>query len=166
MLKLISGALLAAVFLAGAATAEAAVPRRPAATAPVPAPAPAPPLTSADMLRQAEASAAAGDVLGATQLYQSAIIFAPTDPLPYIALAQFHAMNAEPDLGEKYYLIALELDPANARALAGMALLSLASGDRAGAQARHDLLVRACGPMCPETIQVAQALGAAPGRTN
>ena len=106
----------------------------------------------------AEAASLRGDLVAAIQLYQSAIIFAPADPGSYIALARLHAANGQPELAEKYFGIALDLDPAYAPALKGLALLALAQGDRASAQARHDLLVRACGAACPETGEVAQAL--------
>jgi hypothetical protein len=48
--------------------------------------------------------------------------------------------------------------------LEGLALLDLAAGNRAGAVAQHEVLLRACGATCPETAQVEKALntGAAP----
>jgi len=42
--------------------------------------------------------------------------------------------------------------------LGSLALLDLSVGDRAGAEAQRDLLMRACGATCPETAQVEKAL--------
>jgi Flp pilus assembly protein TadD len=145
-------ALIASTGIGLAAIApDAASPAAPQVPAPDPA----------SLLRDAEAASQRGDLIAAIQLYQSAIIFAPTNPVSYNALAQLHAANGQPELAEKYYGIVLDLDPANAPALKGLALLALANGDRAAAHARHQVLLRACGQTCPETGEVAQALGAA-----
>jgi hypothetical protein len=53
------------------------------------------------------------------------------------------------------------VQPAYAPALRGIALLDLASGDRAGAQAQHEVLLHACAT-CPETAQVEKALNINP----
>jgi Flp pilus assembly protein TadD len=111
-------------------------------------------------LQQAENAAQRGDTLAAVQLYQSAIIFAPMDVDVYNQVAQFYASSKQPDMAEKYFDIALDVDPANPLALKGLALLDLAAGNLAGARAQHDLLVRACGESCPETAQVEKALSA------
>lgn len=133
------------------------------------------PRTTADALAQAEAflqqaddAAQRGEMLAAVQLYQSAIIFAPTNAGAYNRLAQFYANGNQPDMAEKYFGIALDVDPANPLALKGLALLDLAAGDLAGARAQRDLLVRSCGQACPETAQVEKALnaGAAGGAAN
>jgi len=42
-------------------------------------------------------------------------------------------------------------------------LLDLAAGNRAGAEAQRDMLLRACGATCPETAQVERALNADKG---
>jgi hypothetical protein len=54
------------------------------------------------------------------------------------------------------------VQPAYAPALRGIALLDLAAGDRAGAQAQHEVLLHACGASCPETAQVEKALNTNP----
>ena len=114
-------------------------------------------------LQQADAAAQQGDALAAVQLYQSAIIFAPLDPNGYNRLAELYVTTNQPDLAEKYFGIALDVDPANPLALKGLALLDLAAGDLAGAKKQHDILVRACGVKCPETAQVEKALNAGAG---
>ena len=109
-------------------------------------------------LQAAGEAAQGGDVDGAVQLYQSAIIYAPGDPVPYERLAEFYVHTGQPELAHQYFALALDVQPAYAPALQGLALLSLASGDRAGAQAQHEILLRACGATCPETAQVEKAL--------
>lgn len=101
-----------------------------------------------------------GDLVAAAQLLQSAMITSPVATEPYNRLAQLYASAGEESLARKYFAIALNIDPTNAEALKGMALLNLASGDRAGAEAARDLLLKACGKACPETAQVEKALGA------
>jgi len=92
------------------------------------------------------------------QLYQSAIIYAPGDPVPYEKLAEFFVHSAQPELAQRYFNLALDVQPAYAPALQGLALLNLATGNRAGAQAQHEILLRSCGAKCPETAQVEKAL--------
>jgi len=99
-----------------------------------------------------------GDLDGAAQLYQSAIVYAPRDPVPYHRLGQLYAQNGKPELAHQFYGLALDVQPAYAPALESLALLDLSVGDRAGAEAQRDLLMRACGATCPETAQVEKAL--------
>jgi len=115
-------------------------------------------------LQAADEAVKSGDVDSAVQLLQSAIIYAPGDPVPYERLAEFYAHKGQAELAQQYFSLALDVQPAYAPALQGLALLDLAAGDRAGAQAQHEVLLRACGAACPETSQVEKALntGAAP----
>jgi Flp pilus assembly protein TadD len=99
-----------------------------------------------------------GDLDGAAQLFQSAIIYAPRDPVPYHRLGMLYAQNGQSELAHQYYGLALDVQPAYAPALEGLALLDLATGDRAGAEVQRDILMRACGAGCPETAQVERAL--------
>jgi Flp pilus assembly protein TadD len=120
-------------------------------------------LDEAHFLAAAEDSVRRGDKDAAVQLYQSAIIYAPNDPVPYQRLAQFYADAGQSELAMQFYNTALNVQPAYAPALQGLALLALASGNRAGAQATHELLLRACGASCPETTQVERALNGGAG---
>ena len=67
-------------------------------------------------------------------------------------------MPARRNWRTNFFVLALDAQPAYAPALQGLAMLSLAAGDRAGAQAQHEVLLRACGATCPETAQVGKAL--------
>jgi Flp pilus assembly protein TadD len=116
----------------------------------------------AHFLAAAEDSAKRGDKDAVVQLYQSAIVYAPGDPVPYERLAQFYADNGQKELAMQFFNTALDVQPAFAPALQGLAMLALASGNRAGAQAQHELLLRACGASCPETTQVEKALNDTP----
>jgi tetratricopeptide (TPR) repeat protein len=111
-----------------------------------------------DFLLAAEQAIKDGDKDGAVQLYQSAVIYAPGDPVPYERLAEFYVHNDQPELAQRYFGLALDAAPAYAPALRGLALLDIAAGNRAGAQVQHEILVRSCGAACPETAQVEKAL--------
>ena len=121
------------------------------------------PLTSETaFLMAAETAVNIGDMDSAVQLYHSAIIYAPGDPVPYERLAEFYVQGGQSELAQRFFALALDVQPAYAPALRGIALLDLATGDRAGAQAQHEVLLHACGAACPETAQVEKALGMNP----
>ena len=117
-----------------------------------------PAIDESQLLQAAETAAKGGDAEGAVQLYQSAIIYAPGDPLPYERLAEFYVHTGQAELAHQFFALALDVQPAYPPALQGLALLNLAAGDRAGAQRQHEILMRACGATCPETAQVEKAL--------
>ena len=122
-----------------------------------------PALSEQYFLDRASESAKSGDIDAATQLFQSAIIYAPHDPIPYHRLGQLYAQRGQRELAQQYFGLALNVEPAYAPALEGLALLDLAAGNRAGAEAQRDILLRACGATCPETAQVERALNADKG---
>lgn len=108
-------------------------------------------------LKAAQAAADSGDRDGAVQLWQSAIVYAPSDPLPYQQIASFYAKSKQSELAQRYYSLALEVQPTYAPALRGLAMLDLAAGNRQGAMTEREILVRACAN-CPETAEVEKAL--------
>ena len=112
-------------------------------------------------LKAADQAVRSGDTESVVQLYQSAIIYAPGDPVPYEKLAEYFVGNKQPELAQRYFSLALDVQPAYAPALQGLALLDLAAGNREGARAQHEILVRSCGANCPETAQVEKALNSA-----
>src|SRR5258708_28853564 len=121
------------------------------------------PLTSeSGFLMAAKTAVNIGDMDSAVQLYHSAIIYAPGDPVPYERLAEFYVQGGQSELAQRFFALALDVQPAYAPALRGIALLDLATGDRAGAQAPHEVLLHACGATCPETAQVEKALNINP----
>src|SRR5579871_3812524 len=105
----------------------------------------APTLNEPQFLRSADDAVKGGDMDGAIQLYQSAIIYAPGDPVPYQRLAELYVRNSQMELARQYFALALDVQPAYAPALEGLALLDLATGNRAGAVQQHEVLLRACG---------------------
>jgi Flp pilus assembly protein TadD len=121
-----------------------------------------PALNESTFLLAAETAVKIGDIDGAVQLYQSAIIYAPGDPVPYERLAEFYVQGGQAELAQRFFALALDVQPAYAPALRGLALLDLAAGDRVGAQAQHEILLHACGASCPETAQVEKALNINP----
>jgi tetratricopeptide (TPR) repeat protein len=143
------GVLFVAVVASSACLAAANAPTNPAE---------APLMNESSFLLAAETAAKIGDIDGAIQLYQSAIIYAPGDPVPYERLAEFYVQGGQAELAQRFFTLALDVQPAYAPALRGLALLDLAAGDRVGAQAQHQILLHACGAACPETAQVEKAL--------
>lgn len=121
-------------------------------------------LSEPQLLRSADDAVKGGDTEGAVQLYQSAIIYSPGDPIPYLKLAELFMGQSQLELARQYFSLALDVQPAYAPALQGLALLDLATGDRAGAMAQHEVLLRACGATCPETAQVEKALNTSAAR--
>ena len=117
-----------------------------------------PALDEAHFLQAGDEFVKRGDLDGAAQLFQSAIVYAPRDPVPYHRLGKLYAQNGQAELAHQFFGLALDVQPAYAPALEGLALLDLSVGDRAGAEAQRDLLMRACGATCPETAQVERAL--------
>ena len=91
-----------------------------------------PVLSEQYFLDRASESAKSGDVDAAAQLFQSAIIYAPLDPVPYHRLGQLYAQSGQRELAQQYFGLALNVEPAYAPALEGLALLDLAAGNRAG----------------------------------
>ncbi len=120
-----------------------------------------PMLDEEHFLKAAEDAIQTGDLGIAVQLYQSAIVYAPSDPVPYQRLGEFYAKAGQAALAQRYFSIALDVRPTYAPALQGLALLDLARGDRAAAMVQHNILLRACGSACPETAQVEKALNEA-----
>jgi tetratricopeptide (TPR) repeat protein len=121
-------------------------------------------LSEPQLLSSAADALKTGDTEGAVQLYQSAIIYSPGDPVPYLKLAELYVGQSQLELARQYFSLALDVQPAYAPALQGLALLDLATGDRAGALAQHEVLLRACGATCPETAQVEKALNTSTAR--
>ena len=118
----------------------------------------APMMNETHFLEAAASAAKDGDKDGAVQLYHSAIIYAPGDPVPYEKLAELFVQNGQHELAQQFFSLALDVQPAYAPALQGLALLDLATGNRAGAEVQREILMRACGATCPETAQVEKAL--------
>ena len=119
-----------------------------------------PVMDESHFLQAAEMAVKDGDRDGAVQLYHSAIIYAPGDPVPYERLAELFVKNGQNELAQQFFALALDVQPAYAPALQGLALLDLATGNRAGAEAQREILMRACGAACPETTLVEKALAA------
>ena len=130
-MKLPAIPLLAALLLAAPAAFAAPkgvekAPRSPAKTASKPAkPAqePSPPVTVDSLLAGSQAAAAKGDTQLALRLAQSAIVAAPDQTAPYLALGDIYAKAGLRDYARTYYEAALALDPQLPAALKAIAAL-------------------------------------------
>lgn len=96
----------------------------------------------------------------AVMLLQAVIVADPAKPSSYVLLADLYARNGQPKTARVYYNDALFIDPAEPKALQGIALADLKLGEAQAAQASLDRLAETCGPHCPETLSVREALAA------
>ena len=73
-----------------------------------------PALSEQYFLDRASESAKSGDLDAAAQFFQSAIIYAPLDPVPYHRLGQLYAQSGQRELAQQYFGLALNVEPAYA----------------------------------------------------
>ena len=110
------------------------------------------------LIARSRAAEDKGQIAEALLLIQSAIVAHPADPQNYIALGDLYSRTGHPYAAIKYYDDALFIDPIDKSALKGMALADIALGDAASAAKNLDLLERTCGPRCPESVAVREAM--------
>lgn len=114
---------------------------------------------SSDFLRRGEAEYAAGRYAVAVKDFERAIVADPMNVEAYSALARTYEAVGRKDRAEKYFGIALEIDPTNAGALEGDGLLALQSGHPDTAQEHLARLRELCSD-CAETRRLAEAVSA------
>jgi Flp pilus assembly protein TadD len=79
--------------------------------------------SAADLMHQAEAAKAKGDMTLALRLAQAAIVADPARPQSYDLLGDFYAQQGESDFARFYYNEALGIDPGDGAAGRGIAQL-------------------------------------------
>jgi len=87
-------------------------------------PKPVPPGTVENLLGQAHAAAAKGDIELGLRLAQSAIVADPSRPNSYVALGDIYAEAGQPDYARNFYDAALGIDPADPVALKALSVLN------------------------------------------
>ena len=112
-----------------------------------------------NFLQRGEAEYAQGRYAVAVKDLERAIIVDPMNVEAYSALARTYEAVGRKDRAEKYFGIALEIDPTNAGALEGDGLLALKSGHRDTAEEHLSRLRNLCAE-CPETRRLAEAITA------
>jgi len=76
-------------------------------------------LDEAHFIQAGDDFAKRGDVDGAAQLFQSAIVYAPRDPVPYQRLGQLYAQSGQTEIAHQFFGLSLDEQPAYAPALEG-----------------------------------------------
>jgi len=142
MLASIVRALFAAALLLAAPEALASAPR------------------AAQLQTRAEIAAERGDTRAAVTLLHAAVVADPAGASSYVRLGDLYAAMGRANLARKYFAIALTIEPALPAALKGIAMLDIAAGNKAAAEATIEYLATICGPDCPEAAQIQKALTA------
>lgn len=117
---------------------------------------------SLQLLAQARAERAAGDLDGATDLLETAVTVDPRNRAAYITLAEVADQRDLPGKAIRLYREALLLEPNDRQALAGQGAALVHKG--ALAQARENLakLKTLCKGQCPEANTLAAAIAKGP----
>jgi Tfp pilus assembly protein PilF len=114
------------------------------------------------LLQQGKAARAAGNIDGATDLFESAVAVDPRNRQAFIALAQVAEARQLPGKAIRLYREALLLEPNDVAALTGQGEALVRKG--AVNRARDDLakLKAACKSACPELAQLSAAIEKGP----
>lgn len=113
---------------------------------------------SLTLAAKATAAMERGDLPAAQRLYETAVVANPANAAAFTGLGAVHEAREQPKLARKYYGIALSMEPSDPAALARLAGLDLASGDRTAALEGLRKLRAHC-PACTETQDLSRALG-------
>ena len=113
------------------------------------------------LLGQGRTLAAQGQPVDAILKLEQSIVANPKNITSYIELARLYAELDHPVEAEKYFEIALLLDPDSPLALARLGELELSLDRRADAEIRLNRLARTCGVECSEYKSLAGALNRA-----
>ena len=105
------------------AAAKPAAKKKPVAAAKDAAPAKDEVLTVDSLLERADAALAKGQTDDALLLGQAAVVIAPTDPKPYVALGNLYIRANRAEFARGFYDKALDIDPQDSAALAAIAKL-------------------------------------------
>ncbi len=118
------------------------------------------------MQAEGERLAAAGDLDGATSLFETALVADPRNPDAYVGLGRIAVSQALPGKAIGYFREALMLQPQSRTALAGQGTAYVARGAVDRARSNLANLQRICGAdPCPEATQLAAAINAGAPRT-
>lgn len=117
---------------------------------------------SLQLLAEGRAQKAAGNLDGATDTLETAVVVDPRNRAAFVALAEVAETRALPGKAIRLYREALMLEPGDRAALAGQGEALVAKG--AMAQARENLakLKTLCKAGCPEATTLASAIAKGP----
>ena len=114
------------------------------------------------LVTEGQAQLAAGEIQGAIDSFEAALVIDPSYSDVYVNLAA--AARAEGLQGSaiRYYRIARERDPGNLAAIAGEGEALVEKGALNAARANLAVLESTCGSTCTETLQLAAAIDRGP----
>ena len=113
------------------------------------------------LVEAGEASIAAGDFVEAIRTLESAVAADPTNVEAFEALGHAYFGMNRFGQAEKYFLIALEIDPTSADSLAYLGEIDLRKDERQAAADKLARLSRICGVECAEYKRLAGAISRA-----
>ncbi|MEM8988260.1 MAG: tetratricopeptide repeat protein [Pseudomonadota bacterium] len=99
-----------------------------------------------------------GDAVLAVDLLEHALVAAPAMSEIYVKLGESYLQLDRIEQAEKYFRIAVEIEPGSAAAIAGLGTVALGRSDYADAEARLRRLSRVCGEECLEYKALSAAL--------
>lgn len=100
-----------------------------------------------------------GDLDGARRLLERAIVADPANALALAWLGVTHNGLGNAQAAEKYFRVAVEVDPDHPRVLYLAALADIDAGARDVARKKLQRLRVICGAECPEAVELARVLG-------
>ncbi|KAB7740383.1 hypothetical protein F2P47_07585 [Parvibaculum sedimenti] len=103
------------------------------------------------------AALADGDAIRAKRLLEEAIVADPANARALAQLGRYYQSQNQRDAARKYFLFALDVEPAEPDALLGAGKLDLADGKTAEAKDRLRLLRLTCAT-CSQTVALTAAL--------
>lgn len=117
---------------------------------------------AAALLAQGRAQLAAGNVDGAVDTYEAALVTAPGSPAIYLALGEATRRQGMQGKAIHYYRLALDSDPQNVAAISGEGTAMAEKGAMEKARRNLTRLEGLCGASCDATKQLAAAIAKGP----
>jgi len=115
-------------------------------------------------LASGRASAEAGKHLVARKSLEKAIVADPANALALAWLGVSCQKLGDAEAAEKYFRIALEVEPDNRTVVLMAGKADLSAGEMADAKEKLARLQRLCGAACPETQELNQLIASSPGK--
>jgi Tfp pilus assembly protein PilF len=117
---------------------------------------------SLQLLAQAKAARAAGDLNGATDLLETAVAVDPRNRQAFVVMAEVAQARGLPGKAIRLYREALSLDPGDVQALGGQGAALVQKGAVAQARANLARIRQLCRTACPPATQLAAAIAKGP----
>ncbi|WP_066479878.1 MULTISPECIES: hypothetical protein [unclassified Sphingomonas] len=120
---------------------------------------------SVALLEQGKQAKAAGNLDGATDFLETALVVDPRNRQAYVALAEIAQARGLPGKAIRFYREALLLEPNDIAALAGQGEAMVAKGALARARENLAKVKALCAAECPQATGLAAAIAKGPATT-